>query len=326
MSIEMVDKEDIEKVLNDIFHEYGLETKCSIIKSSPYYEQALEMSEKYGLKLKKCTRDQLRFEDLNHHNPLNEDITSTEIRFDGMLNSDKIDFTNSTDSKYTMENILGTYDAMPEELKNRTGIIAFEDMDWSPHSAIYLPQYRKENAIVITNEAYTDEETMQMGRIMAHEMGHCFEFGKLNDDEKACVRRMLNENVAEGDMEIWMNGIYPKSHLYSMEGGVFADAVHSDASSRGVDELSVITSDYAKVHYLEHQNKPGGQYHMFGEDFADTVSMVATPNRSEAKVDSTRGDILDMLFGEPETIGFDEFKANQPKSVAVVEDLLKVNR
>ena len=88
----MVELEDIKEIVSATIDEYyQLDNKCSIIKSSPYYAQALEMSEKYGLRLKKCTRNQLRFEDTGHTNPLNDRIKSTEIRFDGMLDNPHID-------------------------------------------------------------------------------------------------------------------------------------------------------------------------------------------------------------------------------------------
>lgn len=324
----MVRVEDIQEVISSTINEYyGLDNKCSIIKSSPYYQQALEMSEKYGLKLKKCTRDQLRFEDTGHTNPLNENITSTEIRFDGMLGEGHIDFTNSGDDiengVYTMDTVLGYYDSMPYNLKCGTGLITFTQEEASNHSVCYDPFLRKENVIHMTMDTYEGgrDEDFSMERIMAHEMGHCLEFGQLDSNDKNIIKKaMVDGMLTFEEQEYMMNVTIPKTHMYSGDGGVFKEAVLQEAGS--YDEVgSVIQSAYATGYYLTTMDSNCE----LGEHFAETVSMVSFKDKGDkgnAKLNTSS--VLGSMLGLKNIIDYDTFYdgSKQTDSINVVEGLL----
>lgn len=298
----MVSKKEIERIITETIQDYNtLNTKCSIIKSSPYYQQAVAMSEKYGLKLKKCTKTQLRFEETGHINPLNDRITSTEIRFDNMLNDGHIDFTNEHEDKkngiYSMDTLLGYYSTMPFNLKSSVGAMVFEPTDEANHSAIYDPYIRKENVVTITNEAYRTDvgEDWNPERIMAHEMGHCLEMGQLTEEE----RRIFGQNLKKldnGDDSyddvFFEEKILPKMHIYSrdiIDAEEYADSFGEDVPYFDDYEIGIfaeaqqssiggIPSKYGSDFKYLNNYTPSVRY---SEHFAETVSMISFRDKED---------------------------------------------
>ena len=333
----MIDKEIILKSLDDAI------LKCGIIKSSPYYRTALKMSEKYGLKIKRCTKKELRFVDEGHVNPLNESITSTELRFDEMLDNDgQISFDNkSYESEYTLDDILGYYSSMPEPLKNRVGLIVFEDNFEDNRSTMYSPKYKRDNVITITNKAYNSinvqyddegdeyydvEDTMHMERILAHEMGHCFEFQKLDDLEKSVARKIINGSENEKDNIIFYENILPKMHTYSKKDGVFGKAVFSEAEKEGKSIEDMILSGYAKKYFLGNSENRGSEYNRLAEHFAETVSVLSFKNKPKkyAKFKGDSGSLISYFLGLSKDVGYDDVLEMQPESSKVVLELLEL--
>lgn len=317
----MVNKDKIREIVDYTISEYyGLTHKCSIIKSSPYYSNAIRLSEKYGLKIKRCTRTELRFEDLNHKNPLNDKITSTELRFDGMLDSDKINLfdDNHNKGKYTLDEVLGFYTSMPTGLKNGTGLIVFDDSSNQNYSIIYDPNLRRENVVHMTSYAYKDNPNFNFERIMAHEMGHCLEMGQLTSSEKSVVRKLANGELLDyKENRIFIDGVLPKIHTYSRRGGVFAEAVDMDSDVGGLPVEYMIRSAYARNYYAQNWDDDNCS---LGEHFAETVSVVSFRDK-EDKINAILdcGDdttLLNLTYNEY------VYEGGQVESIPVVEDLL----
>ena len=332
----MVSREQIEEIINETIKEYNiLSIKCSIIKSSPFYPEAIRLSEKYGLKLKKCTRDQLRFEDLNHINPLNDRITSTELRFDDMLewDGDEIHFTDTDEDQsngvYSLDSILGFYDSMPQNLKNGTGLIVFQDINNVNNSTIYDTELNRENVVHITLDAYDSShgETGNMERVMAHEMGHCFEMGQLNDENIQFIKRIFKngqatDNLTDEDLDYFNNVIQPIMHTYSKPTGVFGERVLRETSINGGnptdpnDVIKTIQSSYGRHSFLM---SDGLSNDCFAEHFAETLSIVSF--RDKSNKDSARINCDGNLFFPGEVKGFDEY-VKEDMSSKVAEELL----
>ena len=329
----MVKREDIEEIVSDVINDfYGINTKCSIIKSSPYYAQALEMSEKYGLKLSKCTKTQLRFKDEGHVNPQNNRITSTELRFDDMLMNKHIDFTNENEDieegVYSIDTILGYYDNMPSNLKNYVGLMDFVDTNDPNHSTVYDPNLRRENVVYITNDAYIGKtyyntDTHNLERIMAHEMGHCMDYGQLNSEDKSFIKKVYegDESIMNQESLDWFKSVVlPKTHVHSGNGG-FSEAVHHDAEDKGVDVVDVIPSTYAKMYYYDNE----GDVNELGEHFAETVSMVSFRDKvDKGNARITTGSPILASLGIGDELDYDKYMGDigSMRSVGYVEGLL----
>lgn len=332
----MVKLEDIQEIINNIINEYyGLNIKCSIIKSSPYYQVALAMSEKYGLRIKKCTRTQLRFEDnTNHYNPLNDKITSTELRFDELINETNGEnkyvnlFNGELNERenFTLDQLLGYYDSMPQPLKNGVSLITFEPTGVAPHSFAYEPPLRKENIIHITNEALKDNNPpYTLERVMAHEMAHCLEMSQLNSRDKNIFKKIYEgeEDMSQEDTRYFYEVIQNKMYTYSKPNGLFGEAVeqeyHEDYNNFGVvNREDLIHSTYAENYYYNNM----GEVNRFSEHFAETVSVLSFRDR-ENKNDAMIGG---GEFGE-DSISYYEYvlEGGQVRSIPVVEELLYGN-
>ena len=328
----MVDKKYINNIIDYTVNEYyGLNNKCMIVKSSIYYDNAVALCEKYGLKLKQCTNDHLRFEETGHNNPLNEDITSTELRFDSMLHQDGLrninfidDYSDHENELYSLDEILGYFTSMPLNLKSGVGLMVFDDDDAPNHSVIYDPNLRRDNVVHITNDAYkgftkyNGDVTHNPERIMGHEMGHCFEYSKLTGDEKQIVRKALNrEPLTAQEKGILMGNIIEKINTYSTMNGLFYNAVMSETNNR---PLRGIQTPYAQQSFMtSFDDGMDG----LSEHFAESVSVVAFRDKTDkSNCQINTASLSEAFMGVSKNVGYDKYVSKQPQSSKVLEDLL----
>lgn len=316
--------------------------KCNnVLKGSKYYKVANEVCEKYGYKLKKCKDTELVIEDEEH---------TTLFDFTKFLErTDLIDFTGeNTESKYSLDEIMGFYDDVPIPLKDSTNCIYFDnvvfdqkkydegDMEqfhikWSSKDVtctkIYDSDYKMQNVIKITPMVFRDDmgDWWNFERCFTHEMVHCLDMPKWTDEQlklvhKGETRVSTHQKMTDDEYHEYYELRMEHGYNYSEYDSEFEKLVEKDKEYQKQNGYSTeLVSYYAEDSYNSPFNTPINSKSRLAEHFAEMGSIVSFKNQKDktnAKTCMSDGTILT----------YEDIKERYPNSFKYIEDIMYNNK
>lgn len=255
-------------------------------------EIADKMAERYGLEVSEVNGKR----EVNSKKfILWDNKHKTEINLSTLLDKqDEVDFTNrgyydskygTYSSAYTLDEVLGYYNEMPDMMKDATGGIIFRD---GGQSFSTLVEGRINNPICITHPYlhktdFLDPKNSEYNllQILCHEGGHAIEqdytqeqydvFRKSKVSDLSYKKSKLDTNEEKRIFDdLFDNG------LIDSKGHVYSDTKEYDENMS--NNQVRFASEYGKTHYLSYNGSTKR-----AEDFADIMSMVAMSRTNKGK-------------------------------------------